>query len=78
MDQLTGLVWTRNANLPEFPLTWTEVLDFVARMNAARQLVHADWRLPNNVNELESLVDCDAHSPALEKGRPFRDARDTY
>ena len=33
MDRLTGLVWCRNANLAEFPLTWQEALDFVAAMN---------------------------------------------
>ena len=33
IDQLTGLIWCRNANLAEFPLTWQEALDFVADMN---------------------------------------------
>ena len=32
------------------------------------------WRLPN-INELESLVDCSAHSPALPHGHPFRDVQ---
>lgn len=36
-DRLTGLAWTRDANLAEYPLTWTEALDFVARMNGARR-----------------------------------------
>jgi len=27
LDRLTGLVWTRNANMAEFPLTWQEALD---------------------------------------------------
>ena len=33
IDQLTGLIWCRNANLAEFPLSWQEALDFVAAMN---------------------------------------------
>jgi len=28
LDRLTGLVWTRNANMAEFPLAWQEALDF--------------------------------------------------
>ena len=28
VDRLTGLVWTRNANMAEFPLAWQEALDF--------------------------------------------------
>ena len=32
-DRLTGLIWSRNANPADFPLTWQEALDFVARLN---------------------------------------------
>jgi len=35
------------------------------------------WRLPN-INELESLVDCSTHSPALPNGHLFRDIREGY
>ena len=35
------------------------------------------WRLPN-IRELESLVDTDAHSPALPPGHPFGDVADGY
>ena len=33
LDRLTRLVWTRNANMAEFPLAWQEALDFIAIMN---------------------------------------------
>ncbi len=71
-DRLTGLVWTRQANYAEFPLTWTEALGFVADMNRQRALGRADWRLPNR-RELRSLVSHQARRPALPSGHPFRE-----
>jgi len=35
------------------------------------------WRLPT-INELEALVHCAAHSPALPSGHPFTDVQDIY
>ena len=52
LDQLTGLMWTRDANLPRVKKTWQDALAFVAGLNVGGL---TDWRLPN-VNELESLV----------------------
>lgn len=69
-DHLTGLIWTRDANPAEFPLTWSEALAFVARMNRVRALGFADWRLPNRV-ELRSLVSHQARKPALPGDHPF-------
>ena len=37
----------------------------------------SDWRLPN-INELESLLDCGMHSPALVAGHPFVALQDVY
>ena len=54
-DGLTGLMWTKNANLPNSTATWQEALDYVASLNSSNYLGFNDWRLPN-VNELESLV----------------------
>ncbi|MDP1681923.1 MAG: DUF1566 domain-containing protein, partial [Burkholderiales bacterium] len=53
-DQLTGLVWCRNASLAEFPLTWQEALDFVVAMNREQRFGQRDWRMPNR-RELRSL-----------------------
>ncbi len=69
-DRLTGLVWSRDANLPGFPLTWAEALDFVARLNARGVMGFGDWRLPNR-RELRSLVSHQARRPALPEGHPF-------
>ena len=71
LDRLTGLVWTRDANPAEFPLTWQEALAFVARMNRDGALGFSDWRLPNR-RELRSLVSHQTRRPALPAGHPFR------
>lgn len=71
-DGLTALVWTRNANPGELPMTWQEALDFVARMNREQVFGYCDWRLPNR-RELRSLVSHQTRKPALPAGHPFRD-----
>ena len=60
-DELTGLIWTRNANLAEFPLTWQESLDYVRNMNQKNAFGYSDWRLPT-VKELASLADLSRYS----------------
>lgn len=70
-DRLTGLVWSRNANPAEFPLTWQEALNFVADRNRREGwLDHSDWRLPNR-RELRSLLSFQTRRPALPQGHPF-------
>ena len=71
LDNLTGLIWTQNANLAEFPLTWQEALDYVAGMNRVRVLGYDDWRLPNR-RELRSLMSHQTKKPALPEGHPFK------
>ncbi len=66
-DELTGLVWTRSADLAGNPVTWKAALDLAADLAARDGL---PWRLPS-INELESLVDASRHSPALPAGHPF-------
>lgn len=70
LDRLTGLVWTWNANLTEFPLTWQEALDFVANMNQNKMFGFTDWRMPNR-RELRSLMSHQTKKPALPEGQPF-------
>lgn len=54
-DNLTGLIWARNADLPNGYSSWQGALDYVAAMNNGTGLCgHHDWRLPN-VIEMESL-----------------------
>ncbi len=63
VDQLTGLMWTRDGNAPG-PVacspavykTWQAALDYVACLNANSYLGFNDWRLPNR-RELRSLLE---------------------
>jgi hypothetical protein len=47
-DNLTGLMWAKNANLPNGDRDWQGALDFA---NGLSLCGYSDWRLPN-VNEL--------------------------
>jgi hypothetical protein len=70
-DNLTGLMWARNANLPNGYRNWQEALDYVASLNSGEGLCgHHDWRLPNR-KELRSLIDYSQYSPALPFNHPF-------
>lgn len=71
LDQLTGLYWTQDANLGEFPMTWPEALDFIRDMNHQERLGYQDWRLPNR-RELRSLMSYQTRKPALPKDAPFQ------
>ncbi len=73
-DQLTGLVWLKNAGCFS-PSDWATAL------MAANQLASGtcgltdgstagQWRMPNT-NELESLVDVSRANPAVSTGNPF-------
>jgi hypothetical protein len=50
-DNLTGLMWAKNGNLPGSPLKWDEAIDYANNLSLCS---YSDWRLPN-INELESL-----------------------
>ena len=78
-DNLTGLMWTKNANLPGTYKTWQQALDYVAGMNAGTypNFGYTDWRLPN-INELESLIDAERWGPALPAGHPFTNVQGFY
>ncbi len=76
-DKLTGLMWTRSADLANGLTTWLEAFEVIRQVNAARLGGFSDWRLPN-INELESLVDCSQHSPALAPEHPFEKVREFY
>ena len=66
-DNLTGLMWTKDAQQIPGIMTWQAALD------ACNNLVYAeynDWRLPN-LRELQSLIDYNNVNPALPSGHPF-------
>lgn len=77
LDALTGLKWTKKADLPEGAVCWSEALERVQLLNRINNAAAHTWRLPN-INELESLVDCSAHNPALSEDHPFERVRDAY
>ena len=80
VDQLTGLIWTRNvqnpgpsACLPGSGKSYQEALDFVKCLNVNFYLGYNDWRLPN-IKELSSLIDSSKIAPALPSNHPFLNA----
>jgi len=66
-DNLTGLMWTKNANLPGGTTNWPQALDYANNLTLAG---HSDWRLPNR-KELHSLTDYSRYNPSLPSGHPF-------
>ncbi len=76
-DRLTGLVWARHCDLSRGPVDWQQALNAVQKANKEGLGGIHDWRLPN-INELASLVDCSAHSPALSQDHPFTGMQDGY
>jgi hypothetical protein len=76
VDRLTALCWSKSADLTRGAVAWVDALEAVVRLNQSGK-GNAVWRLPN-INELESLVDCGRHSPALQSGHPFECIRDSY
>lgn len=84
-DNMTGLIWLKNANCPNTDLgtNWWTALDYVAELNASGTMSgtscsdtsnggthQTDWRLPN-VRELVSLIDYSRYAPSLPLGHPF-------
>lgn len=76
-DRLTGLHWTRSADLSDGPVAWSEAFACVARLNAEAHAGIATWRLPS-IREFESLTDAAHYSPALCPDHPFADTREAY
>ncbi len=65
-DNLTGLMWARNANL-DGTKDWPSAIDYCEALNHGG---YTDWRLPN-VRELHSLIDFGRYNLALPSGHPF-------
>ena len=76
-DNLTGLIWLKNANCPGTTRDWQTALSDVASLNASGTMngndcgdtsaagTHqTDWRLPN-IRELSSLVNFAYYNPCL-------------
>jgi hypothetical protein len=76
-DNLTGLGWADRGDISREPITWQQALELICDINRTEPDERHHWRLPN-INELASLVDCSAHSPALPAGHPFKAMQDGY
>jgi hypothetical protein len=72
-DNLTGLMWTKNADMYG-QRTWAEALSDCAGCTEGG---YNDWRLPN-VRELQSLIDYGQYDPALPDNHPFDPVQSSY
>ena len=75
-DNLTGLVWLKNADCFG-PKSWEQALSDAYMLSSGQcglsdGSVAGDWRLPN-VRELQSLIDYGG--PVLPRGHPFTSVR---
>jgi hypothetical protein len=80
-DNLTGLIWLKDANCFS-TRTWDNALsDCNGLANESCGLTDGsqagDWRLPNRY-ELESLLDMSNYNPALPTGHPFSNVQSIY
>ncbi|ABQ24951.1 Lcl C-terminal domain-containing protein [Geotalea uraniireducens] len=87
-DNLTGLVWLKNANCTDTVgginradgyLTWADALTWSNNLASGAcglsdGSTAGQWRLPNST-ELDSLVDIEHRGPALPAGHPFTGAQ---
>jgi len=71
LDNLTGLQWTRDANIGGFPVTWQKALAGINLLNSDGYGGFGDWRLPDR-RELRSLMSYQARKPSLPAGHPFQ------
>ena len=85
-DNLTGLVWTRDASMPTVgncsagTYSWQDALSYIACLNENNYLGHSDWRMPNR-RELRSLITYSVHdryTPPLPSGHPFQNVQLSY
>ena len=78
-DNLTGLIWLKNAYYLNTEKTWDEALTACAVLaddgvNLTDGSAPGDWRLPN-VNELLSIIDYSVYPIPLPAGHPFDNVR---
>ena len=59
VDQNTGLVWAKNANMPGRQLIWRgddNVYEYMKRLNETNYAGYADWRVPSK-EEMGRLIE---------------------
>jgi hypothetical protein len=80
-DNLTGLIWLKNANCFG-ARNWATALSDANTLNSGEcgltdGSVEGDWRLPN-VREQQSLIDYGRSNLALPSGHPFTGVQSNY
>jgi hypothetical protein len=70
LDTHTGLIWTKNASLSDFPMTWNEAFAFIKALNHSELYGYRNWKLPNR-KELFSLMSHETINPSLPSAHPF-------
>jgi hypothetical protein len=60
-DNLTGLMWAKNANLANGAKDWMQALDYAGNLTLCG---YSDWRIPN-VNEIETLINAEHPNEAI-------------
>jgi hypothetical protein len=85
-DNLTGLIWTKNANMfgalqwqPHLGESTYPACEVCSKLNSGEHgltdgSVEGDWRLPN-IRELQSLIDYGKYNIALPYGNPFENVQ---
>ena len=76
-DCASGLVWSKNAGLSDFPLSWQEAFDFVADLNQEKFAGRDNWRLPRRC-ELFLLVSHTDINPAIVHADLFENIFNGY
>jgi hypothetical protein len=69
-DRVSGLMWTKSADLPLGRKDWVKAGEFIARLNAEGYCGYRDWRLPE-VADLRTLIDYAEENPVLPEHHPF-------
>ena len=78
-DPATGLMWTRNANLPADTMLFYDALHYIEEMNRGNvpNFGYTDWRLPT-VEELQGIIDYTSYTVrghSLTPGHPFKNVQ---
>ena len=77
LDKLTSLMWTKDANPGEFPLSWDEAFLAVKSMNRDKAHGFSDWCIPSR-QQLFSLISHMETNPALPAEHPFTNVFSGY
>ena len=77
-DNLTGLIWLKEANCWGH-VTWSQALTYAhglvnGQCGLTDGSIAGDWRLPN-VKELSSLIDYDYYNPAMHQWQSFNNVQ---